>query len=394
MYCEKIIKENISYIRKLVNEYPDSYGRIITSKKQKDLLDFINYMTPLLQNNNYLLSTKCFWILNNIKDFPKCIYCGNPILRNVKINEGYGDFCSRSCVRKSEYSVQKVKETKLQRYNNPYYNNSDKNKKTCLERYGVTHPSKLKCVIDKIQKTNLERYGCKCTLSYDKFKEKRNITWLKKYGTINPKSTPEVQKAYEETCYKKYHVKNVSQLQSIKDKKISTSIKNFGCPLYIASKEGQEKLKEIFKLRYGVEHPAQNHEICKKSKSKYYYNNKYFDSSWELAMYIYLMDNKINFEYHPERIEYFVNNVKHYYMPDFCIEGILYEVKGDQFIDPINGWKSIYNKNDNEKEKMRYKCCIDNNVNILYYNDIKKYLSYITNKYGSNYLKKFKVCKI
>jgi len=80
-------KEEIKY---LIANYPDSYSRMITSKARVALKEFIEAQTPLLQNSYYKLSTKCFWILHELKDFPKCKTCGKLLTYNVKVNVGYG----------------------------------------------------------------------------------------------------------------------------------------------------------------------------------------------------------------------------------------------------------------------------------------------------------------
>jgi len=98
--------------------------------------------------------------------------------------------------------------------------------------------------------------------------------------------------------------------------------------------------------KYGVEHPMQNPEIRKKSQRRYVYSGIKFDSSYEVALYIWLEDNRLDFEYQPsEHFEYFDGNGKqHFYHPDFRIEGFLYEVKGSQFIAKDGSWKNPFNQ--------------------------------------------------
>lgn len=45
---------------------------------------------------------------------------------------------------------------------------------------------------------------------------------------------------------------------------------------------------------------------------------------------------------------------------------------------------------ENTLENAKYKCMNLNNIKILLKNDIKKYLKYINEKYGYDYLKTFK----
>ena len=77
-------------------------------------------------------------------------------------------------------------------------------------------------------------------------------------------------------------------------------------------------------------------------------------------------------------------------MPDFLVENQLIEIKGRQFLNEDGTWRNPYNKNQNEICEAKHQCVLKNNVKILYFNNYKKYLDYINDKYGKDYLKKFK----
>ena len=116
---------------------------------------------------------------------------------------------------------------------------------------------------------------------------------------------------------------------------------------------------------YGVKYPIQNKEIFAKNRAHYKFNNIIFDSSWELAYYIWLKDNNINFEYHPKySFEYEYNNIIHIYCPDFKINNEFYEIKGDMFFE---NEKMInpYNRNLDGKMQAKYECMIKNHVKII-----------------------------
>lgn len=57
-----------------------------------------------------------------------------------------------------EYA-KKMKSIKLSKYGNENYNNKEKNKKTCLEKYGVENVFQLETIKNKIRETNLKKYG-------------------------------------------------------------------------------------------------------------------------------------------------------------------------------------------------------------------------------------------
>ena len=62
----------------------------------------------------------------------------------------------------------------------------------------------------------------------------------------------------------------------------------------------QNKTRITSLLKYNTESPNQCHEIICKMRKKYIYDNLRFDSSWEIAYYIWLKDHNIEFEYQPD----------------------------------------------------------------------------------------------
>lgn len=129
-----------------------------------------------------------------------------------------------------------------------------------------------------------------------------------------------------------------------------------------------------------INHPVVNWGI------KYYYNNIYFDSSWELYYYIFLTDNSIDFKYHDTNyyFEYTdMDSIKHKYFPDFIVGDKIIEIKSDYLLNNM----LISGTNENCK----YKCMLRNNVIIYTKDDLLEVFNYINNKYGKNYIKTFKV---
>lgn len=53
----------------------------------------------------------------------------------------------------------KALRTKEELYGDPNYTNREKAKQTCLEKYGVNNPNKVRSIIEKRLKTCFERYG-------------------------------------------------------------------------------------------------------------------------------------------------------------------------------------------------------------------------------------------
>ena len=209
----------------------------------------------------------------------------------------------------------------------------------------------------------------------------------------------------EETNLKKYGVKYPAQNKEIYHKVQQTCLKKYGATSSIGSKYCLEKGKITKLLRYGDEN-YRDTEKAKQTKIKhfgtacspsysYVYNNISFDSSWELAYYIWLKDNNINFKFHPieKIIKYTDNNGKnHIYTPDFWIMDTneVIDIKGNQFFDNKDNCIVAYN---DQSWKYLHDILKQHNIKFIRKNDIQQYLKYIVEKYGKTYLVSFKKSK-
>lgn len=110
-----------------------------------------------------------------------------------------------------------------------------------------------------------------------------------------------------------------------------------------------------------------NSNTTHKNYKRGYYKGIWCDSSWELAFVVYHLDNNIKIERNYNYKEYTFNNNIYKFYPDFIVDGKLYEIKG--FITP---------KNKAKIEQI-------NDVKFIFRNDIKFYLNYAIEKYGSNF---------
>lgn len=187
-----------------------------------------------------------------------------------------------------------------------------------------------------------------------------------------------------------------------------TLIDKYGTPDF--SKLGVEKRKITNKDKYGKEYPGQVKEFREKalktkiengtlgSTNSYCFNNECFDSSWELAFYIYHIDKGHKIDHEKFNFSYVYHNQKHLYFPDFKVNNRYYEIKGDQFLirhknGNIKGMICPFDHSKDDLYNAKYKCMKKHNVIIVNNKKIKKYLKYITVVYGSKYLDKFKINK-
>lgn len=261
----------------------------------------------------------------------------------------------------------------------------------------------------KREETNLKKYGVKCNLSSKENREKQYKTCEEKYGNKHPQKTNIIKDNCKKRCIEKYGVSSYFKSDRFKEKSIETYLlKSDGKYTHNSQfKETQNKRKESFKLkydqwnynykntcieRYGVENPMQISEIRAKSQSKYMYNMTNFDSSAELAYYIWLKENNIKFEYQPNiKFEYEYNGKKHIYCPDFLIKNEYIEIKGNHFFE--NGkMVNPYDRTQDDKYEAKHQCMLKNNVRII--TDYNIYITYVNEKYDNYYLSKFKISNI
>lgn len=174
------------------------------------------------------------------------------------------------------------------------------------------------------------------------------------------------------------------------ENRIKTHREHFGCDYPFQNKEYYEKRMDEFEKKHGVRNPSQSKEIMDKAKRKYKYDGINFDSSWEIAYYIFLRDFKIEFEYHPKEVPFVCNGVTHYTIIDFLVEGQYVEIKGDHLRNKDGSFKNLYGE-DQSLVIAKQKKLEELNTVIMSKKEIKPYLNYVKLNYGFNYLTQFRV---
>lgn len=87
---------------------------------------------------------------------------------------------------------------------------------------------------------------------------------------------------------------------------------------YIESNDFKMKAEKTCLARYGVKNPMQCREIRIKAQSKYSCDGVNFDSGPELAFFLFLRDNGVDFEHQPDvSLEFIHDGKTHRYFPDF-----------------------------------------------------------------------------
>lgn len=278
----------------------------------------------------------------------KCNFCENYVIRELWYFLKKGNIVYK-CKQHSKYPILEKKSFEVKNVED-------------VERLLQSEP---------ISKTKI-RFTCSCgktiERSLSKFKE---IMHLK----------CNICKGYE-TIKNKYGVENVSKLDFVKSKKAETCKKNFGVENPSQSKIVRDRKVETWRKNFGADHCTQSKDFFKGRKTLYNYENEKFDSSWELALWIYAKDHNEEIEREPCSFEYEFEGKKHSYYPDFKYKGQLVEVKSDRLFQLMQ----IENTQLNEK----LKCGLKNNVEFFTCSEMQPFRKYILATYGREYLKQFK----
>lgn len=264
-------------------------------------------------------------------------------------------------------------------------------KQTCLRKYGIENVLKLKSIIEKKKQTCLQKYGVENTSNLKSVKEKAKKTFQNRYSVNNPSQIENIKNKKKETLKKNFNVDNPMKSQDIlKFRKLNCLQKN-GVEHPMQLFENKEKVMRTNKQKYGENWYIQSKEAQKYRRQSYIFDNQSFDSKPELAFYIWCKDHNLNIErYVGKGFEYKFENTKHLYFPDFQIDNMLFEIKGNQFLTESGKWKNPYDESKNELYEAKHKCALENNVNIFYEKDYSKFVVYINEKYGHDFFSKYK----
>lgn len=145
-------------------------------------------------------------------------------------------------------------------------------------------------------------------------------------------------------------------------------MEKYKTPYAICTKESQEK--------------SLNTKIKNRSlglnKLRYLLDGIIFDSSWEVAFYIYFRDKNLKIERNKIVFEYIFNDKKCYTFVDFFVGGFMFEIK------------SNYIFHLDKKQEARNEFLLNKGVIFIDDNSIQYYLSYVKNKYGNKYIDSLK----
>jgi len=128
----------------------------------------------------------------------------------------------------------------------------------------------LKCSCIKNKKTCLEKYGVEHQMLFDETKEKIKKTCIKKYGVDNPLKDNNIKEKIKATFNDKYGSDNSFMSNIILDKIKNTNKKKYKNDYYFGSEEFKNSIKDTFVNKYGVDNPSKSIELQTKKLKKLY----------------------------------------------------------------------------------------------------------------------------
>lgn len=290
------------------------------------------------------------------------------MLDNICICKICGEEC-RS-IRHLSAHIQIKEQMKLKDYYDKFIKNTEDGICPCCgkntEFLSLTHGYNKHCSKECLAKTRGEKNSKRMKIY---FSNKEN----RKQQSNKIKKSKNHKKACSSIEFK--NKMSVIRTDAYQDKdyaeKMNKASHNENWKKSVTSKEFREHASKINTKR------ILNGEVFK----LYKYNNEWFNSKPEHAFYIYLKDHKIKFEHEKDKLPYYFENIKHYYIPDFKVFNTYVEIKG------LHLMKQLLIPNTFEHAK--YKCMVENKVHII--TDYSKYEKYVENKYGLNFFEQYKV---
>lgn len=298
-----------------------------------------------------------------------------------------------------------------------------KAKETNLMTWGVEEKMSSPYFQQLLVNGMINKYGVPRALQDPELHEKAKQTTIDRFGE-NPFGSTEMLERVKAGNRKNYGVDWSLQCPEVAEKSKQSMLDKYGVTNLFYSKEFQENLKANIGAKFGknVGNPSQIPEIQAKVRTSikerynghtpsytYIYNGISFDSSWELAVWIYAIHNGICIEREPIYLEFTYGDKVHTVTPDFRINGKLVEIKGSHLADinedgsviaknpyskPMYG-KEDYTENDLEYIKSfstaKYNCEIANGVEFWGEDVCIQYVNWVEMNFGKGYLESFRL---
>ena len=134
-----------------------------------DLINKTSFVSPTSK-----LSERIYCVYNHILSIPLCDNCKENTCNFNSFNDGYYKFCSNKC---STSSVDRNNKIKIKNTINKV-DRDIKSKATCMEKYGVEYTFLVPEIQNKVKETKLKRYGDKFYNASHKLKFDLDVEYI------------------------------------------------------------------------------------------------------------------------------------------------------------------------------------------------------------------------
>lgn len=316
------------------------------------LRQWIRSKTPALSGTFYDDKTRMMWVYQFRTGFPVCPTCHREFgrLRNIHLSKTYVAYqphCSSRCA-----------------YGDPY--TASRREASSMARYGVPHPSKSAEIKEAKRQTLLRKYGTTGIMRIKEIRGKAIATNRKRYGTDYPAQNPSILDKVHDTIRKRYGVTNSLLIPGMRERIRKTMIERYGVESPLQNESLHKKMVQTTRERYGFDYPTQDPDKMdmiismrirnQKLENRHKEDGLVFDSGWELRFYQYCKRRGFDVIYHPCCLTYEFNGREFRYYPDFEVNGKLYEIKGDCFINRDGTWRVPFRRKGMSDEEYRRSC--------------------------------------
>lgn len=393
LICEKYFypEENWKDPRKMNVNFKHFKKRLTNEEKK--------YLDQRFEEKSRSYKEDIWRIRFEIEEIPKCEICGKPCLFVGSINKIYKahcgvKYCSTQC------NIIHGQTTKLKRYGSKGWNNMEKNRQTCLERYGVEFSWQADIIKKHIKDTKRERYGDE---NYNNM-EKNKATIRERYGTNNVFQTEWCKNKIKQSMIEHYGVEHALQNKEINTKMHNTMKERYGYRDAVNVPEYREKQMNTTYERWGAYWVFGSDTFKNQVFEKYLENGStqgklMWISNSELKVYNLLQEifgkNNVISQYKSKQYPYFCDiyvkpidtyiechfhpmHGKHKFNPENeedinILNALTEEITNGKHIDwnrsIINCWTNIDIK--------KYNTAIKNNLNYICFYSIEEAFNYI-----------------
>ena len=200
---------------------------------------------------------RMWWYFHGLRCRPSCPICGSPVIF-INFSKGYHTYCCAACSNSSKERV-------------------EKQKSTCLEKYGADSIFKIEDFKARIRQTNISRYGAENPMQSPQILSKAQNTYIERNGALGLASA-KVRSKYEKTMEETWgeaHPMAVDEIRTlVREKSRQTNLSKHNSDIpglrsrYNTSEESHPDLLEH--TQDGLWKMACPHPECTYCQDKFY----------------------------------------------------------------------------------------------------------------------------